>query len=199
MARARLVHVVAAVAAVVLLVSACGGGAGPGNTDAGPSHPSATSAPASPAGGESAAPGGPAGAVDACTFLTADQVSTLFGSPAGEPQPGLNVTGDDESACDWEPAEAPLGVVTLLQLQVFVDTRYLSRGAYDDSEILQDVVVPGASEAFVIDEGSGIGINMVVGTVRVVVHYTPGGGVDPATTLPALTIVAAQLAAAAAS
>jgi hypothetical protein len=135
-----------------------------------------------------------AGAPAACTLLALNDVSTLLGEPAAAPEGGLNVTGEDESNCDWQQVNTSAGVLHLVQLQVFNSPRYLKRTGYQPNQIISDVSIPGTSEAFAIDEGNGIGINMLVGATRAVLHYTPGGKADPKPTLPALTVLATKLA-----
>lgn len=185
-----------------ILVAACGGSGAPGASVA----PGGSSAPA--ASSESGAPGpssgGEGGTVPAaCTLLTLDQVSALMGEPAAQPEGMINVTGDDESSCDWQQADTTPGKLKLLQLQVFVSTKYLSRTAYSDDETLGDLTIAGASEAFGLNESRGrdVGINMIVGSRRVVVHYSPGGGIEdaPDQYLEALEALAAELAAAVAA
>jgi len=179
---------IAIVAAVTL--SACGS-AGSSSTTTPTVAPSV--APTSDGGsGSGASPA--AGAPDACTLLAVSDVSSLLGEPAAPPTGGLNVTGTDESDCDWQQVNTSSGVLHLVQLQVFNSARYLKRAGYEPTEIIKDVPISGASEAFAIDEGNGIGINLLVGSTRAVLHYTPGGKADPKPALPALTLLATKLA-----
>jgi hypothetical protein len=180
-----------------LIVAACGSSAattGP-NATAGQTRAPATQAPAS-AGAQSEAPSAAATTPDACKLITTADIETFLGEKAAPPSGGLNVTGSDPSDCDWQQADTSAGILHLVQLQVFNSPTYLKRDGYQPTEIIGDVAIPGASEAFSIDEGNGVGINMVVGPNRAVLHFTPGGKADPKPSLPALTVLATKLAAA---
>lgn len=194
------------VVVLFLVLAGCSAGGGPVASSSGGA---AGSAPASGSGaGASGRPaasgGGGRNAVPAaCTLLTKAQIATFLGEAAADPQGGLNVTGDDESDCDWQQADTSSGLVHLVQLQVFVSTKYLSRTAYKPDEMLGDFSIPGAAEAFGLKEGGGrgVGINMIVGSRRVVIHFTPGGKATdaPARYLDPLKALATILVAAVAA
>lgn len=129
-----------------------------------------------PAPGEQAAAhdgGAPASVPDACKILSADDLTPLFGSPAGPPEAGLNVTGNDESFCDYTPAAHELGKVTLLQVQIFNSPRFLPRSGYANDNPA-DAKVAGASEAFSTVKPNTVTVNAVVNGKRLVVSFTPG-------------------------
>src|SRR5262245_54939228 len=86
-----------------LVVAGCGSSAattGP-NATGGSSRAPATQAAAS-AGRASAAPSAAATTPDACKLLALADVTAFLGEPAASPTGGLNVTGSDESDCDWQ-------------------------------------------------------------------------------------------------
>lgn len=176
------------VLATILLLAACSGApSSPGasqDADAG-SQPAHASEPA-----DSEAPVGEL--PDSCTLLSGDEVGTLMGEAAGDPQPGLNATGDDESFCEWEKADSTPFPLKLLQLQVFVSTQYLSRSAYE-GEPVQDVTLTGAEGPFVVVGDREITLNFAASGRRVVATYSPGGDEDPNDFLEALLVIGSAI------
>lgn len=114
------------------------------------------------------------GTPDCTKLITVAEAGALFGKPAGAPEGGLNTTGDSESFCDWSLADKnDFSGFTLLQLQAFDSTKFVDKASYDQTKV-QDVTVPGASEAFTITEkATEATVNMAVKGKRIVISFTP--------------------------
>ncbi|MGH2407166.1 MAG: DUF3558 family protein [Candidatus Limnocylindrales bacterium] len=84
------------IAAVALLLAACGGGTA--NPTPSPAGGGASSAPAATGGGAS---GASAGTLDACSFLSADQIATVVGWQVGT---GVKQNTDTQTDCEWTSA-----------------------------------------------------------------------------------------------
>lgn len=95
----------AAAAALTAAVAGCGGGSA--TAGSAPKPPVATTTSASqPAEASSSTPT----ARDTCSMLTADQVTSALGEPAG---PGRPEPDFDTPECEWQPASGHNGTVTL--------------------------------------------------------------------------------------
>lgn len=95
----------AAAAALTAAVAGCGGGSA--TAGSAPKPPVATTTSASqPAEASSST----ATARDTCSMLTADQVTSALGEPAG---PGKPEPDFDTPECEWQPASGHNGTVTL--------------------------------------------------------------------------------------
>jgi hypothetical protein len=94
----------AAVAALTAASAGCGGGSA--TAGSAPTPPAATTTSASRPAAAAATPT----ARDTCTMLTADQVTSALGEPAG---PGKPEPDFDTPECEWQPLSGHNGTVTL--------------------------------------------------------------------------------------
>ena len=93
-----------AAAALTAAVAGCGGGSA--TAGSAPKPPAATTAST----GQPAATAPTPPARDTCAMLTADQVTSALGEPAG---PGKPEPDFDTPQCEWQPASGHNGTVTL--------------------------------------------------------------------------------------
>jgi len=157
-----------------LMVAAACGKSSKSSSDAAGSTSTTAKATAAAAAATDASSSTKGGTPDCTKLITVGEASTLFGKPASPPEGGLNTTGDSESFCDWSLADKnDFSGFTLLQLQAFDSTRFVPKSSYDATKV-QDVSVPGASEAFSIaDQANQSELNFVAKGKRVVISYTP--------------------------
>src|SRR5512135_2922044 len=128
---------ISALAAAGLLLAACTGGGSASPAGGGPT-PSSGGNGGAPTGAATAADGGgggSAGSLNACTFLTADQIQTAVGWPV---KAGVVQNTDSQTDCEWD-AQASDGGSVGLTISNYDDTLWQAGAAAGISKAVSGI------------------------------------------------------------